>query len=101
MKSARTKAKKGLKILDASLLAVARRNLDVMPLVDAPTEAIGLLRSRIEKLVVDHFAAIERSTLAWYDNLVNKYGTTLQNLEAERDAAAARLQKHLKELGYG
>ena len=101
MKSARTKAKKGLKILDASLLAVARRNLDAMPLVDAPTEAIGLLLSRMEKLVVDHFAAIERSTLAWYDNLVNKYGTTLRNLEAERDAAAARHQKHLKELGYG
>ena len=101
LKSARTKAKKGLKILDASLLAVARRNLDAMPPADAPAEAIGVLRSRIENLVADHFAAIERSTLVWYDNLAVKYGTTLRDLEAERDAAAARLEGHLTELGYG
>ena len=36
LKSARTKAKKDLKALDASLLAVARRTLDVMP----PAEAL-------------------------------------------------------------
>ena len=83
------------------MLAVARRTLDVMPSADAPAEAIGVLRSRIEKLVADHFATIERSTLAWYDNLVNKYGTTLRDLEAERDAAAFRLEKHFEELGYG
>ena len=72
-----------------------------MPLADASTEAIGVLRSRIENLVADHFATIERSTLTWYDNLVNKYGITLRDLEVERDAAAARLERHLKELGYG
>ena len=60
-----------------------------------------MLRSRIDKLVADHFADIERSALAWYENLVNKYGTTLRELEAEREAAAARLEKHLRELGYG
>ena len=101
LKSARTKAKKNLKALGASLLAVARRTLDAMPPADAPAEAIGVLRSRIEMLVTDHFANIERSTLAWYDNLLHKYGTTLRDLEAERDVAAARLKEHLKELGYG
>ena len=101
LKSARTKAKKNLKALDASLLAVARRTLDAMPPAEALPEAIGVLRSRIEKLVADHFANIERSTLAWYDNIVNKYGTTLRDLEAERDATAACLEKHLRELGYG
>ena len=60
-----------------------------------------MLRSRIEKLMANHFAGIERSTLAWYDNLVNKYGTTLRDVEAERDAVATRLERHLKELGYG
>ena len=83
LKSARTKARKELKVLDTSLLAVARQTLETMPPADAPAEAIGILRSRIEKLVADHFANIERSTLAWYDNLVNKYGTTLRDLEAE------------------
>ena len=101
LKSARTKAKKNLKTLDASLLAVARQTLEAMPPSDAPAEAIGVLRSRIEKLVADHFVGIERSTLAWYDNLLHKYSTTLRDLEAERDAAAARLERHLKELGYG
>ena len=101
LKSARTKARKDLKALDASLLAVARRTLDAMPLAEAPAEAIGVLRRRIEQLVADHFATIERSTLAWYDNLVHKYSTTLLDLEADRDTAAARLKKHLEELGYG
>ena len=81
LKSARTKVKKKLKVIDVSLLATARRTLDGMPPADAPAQAIGVLRSRIEKLVVDHFATIERSTFAWYDNLVNKYGTTLGELE--------------------
>ena len=100
MKSERTKAKKTLKAIDASLLATARQTLDAMPGEDAPAQAIGVLRSRIEKLVADHFAATARSTLAWYDNLVHKYGTTLRDLEAERDTAAARLEKHFKRLGY-
>ena len=101
LKSARTRAKKNFKVLDASLVAVARETLECMLLADAPPEAIGVLRSRIEKLVADHFADIERGTLAWYDNLLHKYSTTLRDLEAERDAAAARLERHLKELGYG
>ena len=100
MKSERTTARKTLKVIDASLLATARQTLDVMSEVDAPAAVIGVLRSRIEKLVADHFAHIERNTLAWYDNLINKYGTTLRQLESERDKAATRLDKYLKELGY-
>ena len=100
LKSARTKTKKNLKAIDTSLLAVARHTLAAMPPADAPTQAIGVLRSRIEKLVDDHFATVERSSVAWYDNLANKYGTTLRDLEAERDNAAARLAQHLKKLGY-
>ena len=101
MKSERTKAKKTLRAIDASLLATARQTLDAMAPAEAPAQAIGVLRSRIEKLVADHFATVERNTLAWYDNLVDKYGTTLRQFESERDRAAARLDKHLKRLGYG
>ena len=100
MKSERTNAKKTLRALDASLLATARQTLDAMAPAEAPAKAIGVLRIRIEKLVADHFTDIERSTLAWYDNLVNKYGATLRQLESERDAASARLDQHLQELGY-
>ena len=100
MKSERTKAKRTLKAIDASLLATARQTLDAMAPAEAPAQAIGVLHGRIAKLVADHFADIERSTLAWYDNLVNKYGTTLRDLEATRDTATVRLEKHLKRLGY-
>ena len=72
-----------------------------MPPAEAPAQAIGVLRGRIEKHITDHFAAIERDTLAWYDNLTNKYGTTLPQLETERNQAAARLNQRLKQLGYG
>lgn len=101
LKSARTQAKKNLRAIEGSLLIAARQSLDAMPPADAPAKAIGVLRSRIEELVTDHSATIERSVLAWYDNLVNKYGTNLHELEAQRDAAAARLDHHLKDLGYG
>ena len=101
MKSERTKAKKTLKAIDASLLATAGQTLDTMPTAEAPAQAVGVLRSRIEELLADHFADIERGTVAWYNNLVNKYGTTLSQLESERDEAGARLSKHLKRLGYG
>ena len=100
LKSARTKAKKNLKAIDSRLLAVARRALDAMPPADAPPQAIGVLRSRIEKHVADHIATIERTILTWYDNLTKKYGTTLRQLETERDTAATRLDKHLRALGY-
>lgn len=100
MKSERTKAKKSLKAIYASLLTTAREALDAMQPATARTHVIGVLHSRIETLVDDHYANIERRTLAWYDNLTNKYGTTLHQLEAERDIAIGRLQKHLTELGY-
>ena len=80
---------------------MARQTLNATPPADAPTKAIGVLRDRIVKLVDDHSATIERTTLTWYDNLANKYGTTLRQLETQRDTAAAQLKKHLKELGYG
>ncbi len=101
LKSARTKAKKNLRAIDASLLDTARQAFDAMPQADAPAKAIGVLHSRIEKLVADHFATIERTALAWHDNLVEKYGTTLCQLETQRDTAAVRLDQYLKELGYG
>ena len=100
MKSERTEVKKNLKAIDASLLATARMVLNEMPAATAPPQAIGVLHSRIERLVTDHLADIERDTVAWYDNLVNKYATTLRDLDAARDTAAAQLETHLRRLGY-
>ena len=101
MRSERTKAKRKLKSMDTSLLATAHLTLDTMPPTEAPPKAIGLLRARIERLAANHYANIERGNLAWYDKLITKYGTTLQELEAERDNTAVRLDKYLNRLGYG
>ena len=100
MKSERTKAKKSLKAIDTSLLAAARQTLDAMSEADAPDEVIGVLHSRIERLVAGYFTDIERRTLNWYDNLVSKYGSTLPQLEAKRDDAVVQLKVYLMELGY-
>ena len=101
MKSERTKAKKSLKAIDMSLLAAACESLAAMSEADAPDEVIGVFHKRIETLVAEHFTGIDRSTLYWYDGLVSKYGTALRDLDTQRDAAAARLDRHLERLGYG
>ena len=100
LKSARTKTKKQLKAIDASLLATARQALDAMAPSEAPTQAVSVLRGRIGKLVANHYATTERNTLNWYNNLTNKYSSTLRDLETQRDNAASRLEEHLKALGY-
>lgn len=100
LKSERTAAKKRLKSIDASLLDTARAALEAMTLAEATACVTGELHARITTLLDDHYAALQRRTTAWYDNLVDKYGTTLRQLEAQRDEAAARLNQHLKDLGY-
>ena len=100
MKSERTNIKKSLKVIDASLLATARQGLNAMPSCEALSKVIDVLRSRIERLVVNHCAILECDTFAWYDNLVEKYGTTLHQIEAERNLATTRLDQYLKEFGY-
>ena len=100
LKAERARVKRVLKSVEDALLTAARESLRVLHGDDAPISAVGVLRSRIEKLVADHFASIEQSTVVWFDNLASKYGMTLRELEANRDEAAARLEEHIKDLGY-
>jgi type I restriction enzyme M protein len=100
LKADRTKAKKNLKAIDASLLQTARAVLNDMTDDDA-TECVACeLWARIEDLINDHYANLERNITCWYDNLADKYGTTLRQLETQRDQAAARFREHLREFGY-
>ena len=101
LKDERTRVKRALKSVDDVLLTEALQALRVMRVDDAPAKAVAVLRSRIEKLVAERFAAVEHDILDWYDNLASKYGTTLRELEAQRDSAVTRFEKHFKELGYG
>ncbi len=54
------------------------------------------LRARMERFVAARRRELVDALQGWGD----KYAVTLADLEAERDAAAARLGSYLKELGY-
>ncbi len=101
LEAERTRVKRALKSVDDELLTAAHQALRDMRLDRAPAEAVGVLRSRFEELVADHFASVERNIVTWFNNLANKYGITLNQLESECDGASARLERHLMELGYG
>ena len=100
LKSARAAVKRVLRAMDAGLLPAARQTLETMPVDEALARAMGELHRRIEKLVADHYADLERQIASWYDNLVANYGVTLRQLEARRDEARGRLQEHLEVLRY-
>jgi type I restriction enzyme M protein len=100
LKASRTKAKKDLKTIDSGLLTTARSTLAGMTDVAATNVVICELSSRIGRQLSDHYGGIERLMIAWHDNLADKYGVTLRELEASRNEAAARLDKHLQDLGY-
>jgi len=104
LKSDRNKARRTLlefKVVKTTLIGPRRPNLTAMSSAGTPGERIGMHKERIETFVVGYFTGIERFTVAWHKNLVDKSITTLSDLEAQRDGAAARLERYLKELGYG
>lgn len=100
LKADRTKAKKDLKLIDDGLLAEAHKRLVAMTDDDAFERVSTELGDRIEQLVDDHSADVQRRITAWHDNLADKYAVTLHQLEDARDDASARLAQHLKALGY-
>jgi type I restriction enzyme M protein len=100
LRAARTKIRKDLRAIDAGLLAASRARLAAISDAAATDVVLGELCSRIERLLGDHYASVERQVIAWHGNLADKYGTTLRELEAARAEATARLAKHLQELGY-
>ncbi|WP_420451416.1 N-6 DNA methylase [Ilumatobacter sp.] len=67
----------------------------------APMELVlEELRTSFSSLVAEALAAHGRSLILRVDNWIEKYGTTLREMEATRAEAATILDKHLLELGY-
>ncbi len=93
--------------LKSELRATERRQKD---LVEAARHKID--RDEARRVILDRFhcrltttfetylRADQRACLAALENLHDKYGVTLKQIEAQRDAAAARLEGFLRELGY-
>ncbi|WP_440072305.1 N-6 DNA methylase [Streptosporangium sp. OZ121] len=61
---------------------------------------IGVLRSQLTSRLESRTVAARRLAEAAFRTWVDKYAVTLRDLEAQREAAAARLKSYLKELGY-
>ena len=67
-------------------------------------EARQVITERLGQVLMDNYQhylrADQRACVAAIENLWRKYAVTARQIEAERDAAAAALQRFLGELGY-
>lgn len=97
LKAQRTKAKKALKALDATLLEAASA---ARSQVDAEQLTCTLLRTRLQDGLSRRVAAHRRTLVDRYQTWHDKYAVTLRDLEAKRDAATSRINNFLAQLGY-
>lgn len=81
----------------ADRLAEARQRLADE---EVRTLVLGILREELADEVERHVAAHRREVVAAFESWWDKYRVTLRDIEAERDAAAARLSGFLQTLGY-
>lgn len=79
------------------LVAAAREKI-------SPEEAKAVILDRLRRLLVQtyegYLRADQRACLTGLENLHRKYAVTAKEIEARRDAAAAKLKGFLVELGY-
>lgn len=95
------------KQLKAELRVTEKKQVE---LVDAAREKISseeakaVILDRLRRLLVQtyegYLRADQRACLAALENLHRKYAVTAREIEARRDAAAAKLKEFLVELGY-
>jgi type I restriction enzyme M protein len=95
------------KQLKADLRTTEKRKDD---LVEAARQKIGhdearrVILERLQRTLTDTYVAYlrtdQRECIAALENLHDKYAVTMKEIEAKRDAATAKLQQFLGELGY-
>ncbi len=61
---------------------------------------LDILRANLDAILARYVAARRQQVVAAFENWWEKYRVTLENIEGERDAAAARLSGFLRGLGY-
>lgn len=94
------KAKKTLKDLTNALLQVLKKKRAELSAEDCRDLVLDLSREDLERVLLRYVEEHRQEVRAAVENLWNKYGVSLRVIQAERDAAAERLDGFLKELGY-
>lgn len=69
------------------------------PRVSRSSDGVAF-ETRARTLVADHHPTLQRVAAVSRDHVADKSAVILRDLEAARDEAAARLDQHLKDLGY-
>jgi type I restriction enzyme M protein len=93
-------AKKTLKDLSKALLQVLRNKRAGLSSDDCRTLVLDLAREDLDQVLRRYVEEHRQEVRAVVENLWNKYGVSLQAIQSERDAVAARLDGILKELKY-
>jgi type I restriction enzyme M protein len=61
---------------------------------------LGILRADLDTILSRYVARHRQAVVAAFETWWDKYRVTLSSIEEERDAAAARLRRFLREVGY-
>jgi type I restriction enzyme M protein len=96
-----TAAKKTLKALHKTFAEGLEKARAVLEADEVRQLVLGILKIELAKELDRYVSAHRQKVVAAVENEWDKYRVTLRDIEGERDAAKARLDGFLKELGYG
>lgn len=100
LKQERTRSRKALKALDARLLGSAREARLTLAREEAESMVLNILHEDLSRGFERQVRTHRQHLVSIYQNWHDKYAVTLRELEARRDAATAKLNQYLKDLGY-
>ncbi|MGA5763674.1 N-6 DNA methylase [Nonomuraea bangladeshensis] len=100
LKSRAAAARKKVAALEAHFLPRLRMAAGAMDDSSRRDLVLDVLRSQLSSRLDSRTATARRLLVNAFRMWASKYAVTLHELEAQREAAAARLDAHLKELGY-
>jgi type I restriction enzyme M protein len=95
-----TAAKKTLKALHKTFAERLEDAHASLPPDAIQTLVLDILKADLEKELTRYVTTHRQRLIASLENLWDKYKVTLRDIEGQRDAAKARLDGFLKELGY-
>jgi type I restriction enzyme M protein len=100
MKKEKTRLNRELKALKTGLLEALDEALESLSDSEVEATVLTILREGLQSRLENEIAAHRRGVVAAVENWWDKYKVTLGEIEAKRDASRAKLDEHLRRLGY-